>query len=190
MSDLAKILISIAAVCAVAGISLLTASERVKSLWQKLPGNLWVGRILAAAALAWAALLLKNMEMGFINAIKPYLWFMAAAVYILVAVYMKDLLSCRAAGGLALIIPGPLLDAARFYPSPENPSSMRLIAVSLAYIMIVKGILVVARPYTLRNNINWITSKPRRMRISGAICLILAIALTTLSLTLFRGPAV
>jgi len=187
MSTLALIILGIAALLALCGATLLSGTQRAAQLWNALPRSTWAGRILALIALTWAALLVNEMEMGFLNVIKTYLIPLAIAIYILTCMYMSDLLSCRALGGIAVLIPGPLLAAARFYPSPLAPSPARLIAVSIAYIMIVKGIAFILYPYLLRRAIQRITQTPRSMRTAGITNLIVAAILCVLALTAYRA---
>ncbi len=87
------------------------------------------------------------MNMGFLDAYKPYIYAIAPAVFVASLVYMKELLAPRALGGFLLLLAVPILQAARWHPSP-----MRLVVVVLAYLWIVYGLVLLLSPWWFRKS--------------------------------------
>lgn len=122
--------------------------NRMRGVLKRFPRNRYAGWALAALDLWWSARLLLDMDMGFLNVYKPWLYFLAPAVFVLLTLYLDDLLAARALGGLFLLIPAPLIEAARFHESP-----FRYVILILAYLMTMKGMALVISPYLFRKTV-------------------------------------
>ncbi|MBR1608642.1 MAG: hypothetical protein IJ678_03390, partial [Kiritimatiellae bacterium] len=85
---------------------------------------------------------------------------------------LPDLLSCRAAGMLLVLVPSLLLSAAQWHPSPA-----RYLPIAVGYAMAVEGMFAVARPWTLRDQIARANATPARTRAVSAFFLAVAAAL-------------
>lgn len=185
MSDLAQLTLAIAVFYALCGLALLSGASGVVNALRALPRSRWAGTVLAAIAIGWSALALFNLEMGSINKIKPFLPYLALALWVLVCVYMPELLACRAIGGIALLLPAHIITTARFFPTPESPSPYRLLMITLAYLIAIKGAILIAYPYIMRRAITTISQDTRKMRTTGAMALAFALGLTVLAVTCY-----
>lgn len=112
---------------------------------EKYPRSVWPGRILAAADLVWAAYAISLMHLGGFDALKVHLYWLAPVCIVLAVLYLDELLSVRALGGLLLLAAGPMLNAARWHPS-----AWRLVISVLAYIWIGFGLLWLLEPWWFR----------------------------------------
>ncbi len=136
------------------------------ALWregfQRFPRSRWSGRILSVIAIAWAGWILKDMPLGRFEILKTGLIPLCVLMVILVWVYMDELLAPRAMGAILLLYPAPLLAAARLHDSP-----WRVLAAGLAYVLIVKGMLLLLSPYLFRRFSEFALSQNRLCRIAG-----------------------
>jgi hypothetical protein len=97
--------------------------------------------------------------------------------FLLTARFVDEFLAVRALGILALLAAEPLLDAAFF-----RYETSRLVLTVLAYILIILGLIWVTMPYTLRDQITWLSKTAARWRglhalgfIYGAVLIALAL---------------
>lgn len=138
------------------------------------------GALLACIALSWSTILLIRMNLGFLEVYKPLLLFLAPASFMLTVLYVKDLLAPRALGGLLLLIPSPVLDAARWHESP-----WRYFAVVSAYVMVVSGLILVLHPYMARKWTDRLLHSLTAARSTGAILGVYALIWLVLALTAY-----
>lgn len=136
------------------------------------PGGMWrmvrafprhalAGRLLTAAALVWVAWLLFEMPLGRFERYKPLLWILTPASFVLIAVFIDELLAPRALGGLLLLVATPMLDAARW-----NPSLSRLVITVFAFVLVIVGMVLVISPYRFRTELAWM-ERPGATRLAG-----------------------
>jgi len=104
------------------------------------------------------------MPMGRLETIKPWLFVLTPVLISLVCIYMEELLAARALGGLLLLIPAPILTAARLNDSPLSG-----VMTVVAYITAVKGISLVLSPYLLRKVSEMALKTDIRARALGAV---------------------
>ena len=178
MSPIAQMTLVFAAACALLHGLLLARPHQVRIALNRFPRDRLAGRLLTAAALFWTVLLLYHTDFGGFNWLKhlpiryvPWLealtgtpfaflqhtvvW-AGALAYILIVKYMDELLAPRALGGLLLLIPSPLLDAARWLDT-----NWRWIIALVAYALVIQGIVLVLSPYRFRQVANWLVNNPR-----------------------------
>ncbi len=142
--------------------------------------NVWAGRVLAAVALIWSGWLFYATPLPWFEPFKMWLIPMGLAVYVLVVWLMRELLAPRALGGVLLLAPAPLLSAAFM-----QPSAWRLVVVVLAYVMAVKGLILVLNPYVFRKAVaRWATG-PRVCRIMGLVGMALGLFVVFLGFTAY-----
>lgn len=163
------------------GVMLMAAPVAARGWLARFPRHVWIGRGLAAVALAWSAVLVREMPLGWFDEYKVWLWAGGPLVYLLVILFMDELLAARALGGLWLLLAAPLLDAARFHPS-----IWRLLPVVLAYVWVILGMALVLGPYRFRKWTGLLCGTDGRCRGAGVLILMLGILLAGLGLTLFR----
>ncbi len=116
------------------------------------PRSVWPGRILLAIDMVWAAYAVTLMHLGGFDAWKMYLYWLAPVLIVVGCLYLDELLSVRALGGLLLLAAGPLLNVARWHPS-----AWRLVITLMAYLWIVAGLFFVLEPW-------WFRRMARRMQ--------------------------
>ena len=86
-----------------------------------------------------------EMNMGFLDAYKKFIYVLAPVVFFASVVYMKELLAPRALGGFLLLIAVPILRVASM-----DESSLRQVVVVLVYLWIVYGLLLLMSPWYFR----------------------------------------
>lgn len=159
----------------------LFAPVRAAAPFRRFARSVWPGRAMAAVAVAWSLLWVAAMPLGsLLDPVLPYLQVLFPVSVAAVCVFLPELLSCRAAGLLLVLLPSPLLSAAQWHPSP-----WRLLVVAVAYAMAVSGMFVVAKPWLLRDAIAWTTAAPRRFRAVSAAFALLALALAACALAVY-----
>jgi len=169
------------AILIVKGLFLLTARSQGTQLARGFARHVWTGRLLATCAWAWAGWALYTMPLELLTPIRQWIPLLIVIAIPLSWYWMADLLSCRATGGLLVLIPCPLLLAVR-----EEPSPLRLAVVIFAYLAIVIGMTLILYPYYLRRWLDWVTARPVRMKIAGAAAMALGAFLAALGLLVFQ----
>lgn len=163
MSNLALAALALGAALILVGAAAAAAPAAIRRLLAAFPRNAWAGRILAAGALAWSAWLVYQMPFGRFDVYKPALYGIAPVVYILVVLFLDELLAARALGGLFLLTPELMLRAAF-----GHPSQLRLVIVALAYAMIVVGLFLVVSPFRFRRFVRRVIGEDEpRSRVVG-----------------------
>ncbi len=129
------------------GVGLFSASSPawIRKGLRDFPRSIWPGRILLAVDMVWAAYAVNTLHLGGFDAVKTHLYWVAPILVVLGSLYLDELLSVRALGGLLLLAAGPILSAARW-----NPSQWRLIVTVMAYVWIIAGLVFVLEPWWFR----------------------------------------
>ncbi len=179
MTQLGIWAIGVGTVFGAGSLLLLSAPAAAARALAAFPRNVWVGRVLAAAALAWSAWLAWDMPMGFVDAYKQWLYVLTPLVYLLVVWLMDEMLAARAFGGLLLLVAEPVLAAAR----QPGLSDWRLTLVGLVYIWVVAGMALVLGPYWFRKTAEVMCRSEDRSRMAGAVGLAIGILLVVLGPT-------
>ncbi len=171
MSSLSGISLIIGSVAGMLSAGMLFCPEHAQSCIKSFPRHRLAGAVLSCAALVWATILLMKMNMGSLEKYEPFLLILAPVVFVLVVFFVDELLAPRALGGLMLLVPAPILAAARWHDSV-----WRYFAIVSAYLMVVKGISLVLSPYLFRRWCALCVSSQRRTRLFGGIGLAYSIA--------------
>ncbi len=132
----------------------LWRSESCRRWLKDFPRSRAAGTVLIVAAGIWSLLLIRTMDLGEFARLRTVMTIAVVAGTFLAWRYMEEFLAVRALGMLALLAAEPLLSAAYLKPDPT-----RLLIVVLAYAWIVLGLFWVGVPWTLRDQIAWITSR-------------------------------
>lgn len=180
MSNLAMLTLGLAAVLLPLHIGLLLKPALLREGFRRFPRSRLCGRLLAAVALVWAAWLLKDMPLGRFDSLKG--WLIPASVVLgaLVWILMEELLAPRALGAILLLYPAPLLEAARLHPSRWS-----VVMSVVAYMMVVKGMLLLLSPYYFRRFSEKPLSSDVCCRVAGIGGLIVDALLVLLALRVF-----
>ena len=157
----------------------LLQPKTTQEFLRTLPRSKSAGLLLLVIVTVWSWLLATYIDLGeFSN------WRFRLQVFIPVAAfltwqYVDEFLAARALGMIVLLIAEPLLEAAFL-----RPELARLFLVSLVYVWICFGLFWIGMPYTLRDQIAWLSKNEGRWK-SAAFAgigygVILLISLTTL----------
>ncbi|MCA1809791.1 MAG: hypothetical protein ABR497_05415 [Kiritimatiellia bacterium] len=145
------------------------------------PRSLWAGRILATIAMFWITWIVMHAGINWVEDHHTLSWLLALAGWLLIILFMDELLAVRALGGILLIAPLPILDAAFM-----NDGAARLVMTVLAYIMVLQGIALVWSPYLFRQVVERHLTSSGRCRLVGAAGVLLALLLVLLGLLIYR----
>ncbi|MFV0336904.1 MAG: hypothetical protein ACK5LK_01495 [Chthoniobacterales bacterium] len=162
------------------GLALLRP-EATKSFLKKFPRNSFVGTLLLAIAAIWAFFLLGTMDLGEFARHRSTMQIATIVIALLTWFFVDEFLAVRSLGMLLLLAAELLLCSAFLEATP-----WRLLLVILAYAWIILGLFWVGMPYTLRNQITWITSSAIRLRLASLGGLAYGAALILASLIFFR----
>ena len=158
----------------------LIAPSRARVWLAGFPRNPWAGWLLTAVALAWSAWLIMHIPLGGFDKWKPALYVAAPLLFVLVVLLMDELLAARALGGLLMLVPSPLLDAAR-----PHESELRLVVTVLAYGLVMAGMALILCPYLFRQAAAWGTRTDTRCRLWGSAGLAAGLFVIVLALTIY-----
>ena len=172
MSTLANISISAGSIGIIASLVLLAVKQVYAIYLRHLPRHIWDGRIMATLAWGWGAYALYTMPLDFILPYRHYIPFLTLVLIPLSWYWMEDLLFCRAAGGLLVLFPAPLLKL-----TDQCPSQARLFIVVLTYLALTAGMIFILYPFYLRRFFTIIAMKPVIRRIFGLMLFIISVIL-------------
>ena len=135
----------------------------------KLPRNRQLGPWLMGIGMAWFWLLIAPSGLGILSALemdlgefdraKPILRILVPIAAAGMILHVKEFLTVRAIGLLALMAAAPLLYAAYL-----EPYATRILVPIFAYGMIFCGLFWVGMPFTMRDAITWATKTEGRYR--------------------------
>lgn len=163
-----------AALAALAALPLFVPGKAAEAM-RRFLRSVIAGVVLSTLAFAWAAAIVLVAPLDFIA---PWRLWIAGALIVSAPLswfWMSPLLACRALGGILVLLPAPVLLAARLVDS-----QWRLVMVVLMYVLAVLGMDFIMAPYHLRDALSWIAVRPSRVRSAGALLLFIAIASVSL----------
>jgi hypothetical protein len=140
----------------------LVKPTAVKETLRNFPRNKPAGVILTALLAAWFFWLVKVSDLGEMTNWRGVVLYLTPISAVLAMLFMQEFLAVRALGGLVLMAAEPLLEAAFL-----RDESSRLLLVSLTYVWIIAGMFWVGMPYTLRDQISWVTSTETKWRAAA-----------------------
>ena len=161
------------------GLLAIGAPVMVRQGMENFPRSIWPGRILLAVDMVWAAYAVNQMHLGGFDAAKVHLYWLAPVLIVVGCLYLDEMLSVRALGGLLLLAAGPVLNAARW-----NPSLWRLIITVTAYLWIVLGLIWLMEPWWFRRMTLRLRSEAV-IRGAGIIKALFGIGLIALALLVY-----
>jgi hypothetical protein len=168
-------------ICLLLGVSITVAPVRMAAIYKALPRNKVAGYVLSAIAWIWAGVALITMGLDLLAPFQKYIPFAVLACIPLTWLWLDNLLSCRAIGALLTLFPYELLHVARVHSSP-----WRLVLVTLAYICIIKGMILLLYPWKLRQAIDWFGQRLAIFRLAGVAHALLGLLLIALGATALR----
>ena len=154
--------------------------QTINSWLAVFPRNIWAGRILAALDIALVTFLLLSERFSWVDAHQQLVFMAAPAAFFIVIFLMDELLAVRALGGLLLLIPFWILKAAF-----EHPASGKLLMTLFAYMLVVKGIVLVWSPYLYRKQLQRVNSSVALKFISFLAGSVLGLAMIVMGLVVY-----
>ena len=147
-----------------------------------LPRSKPVGLVLLTVAAGWFFWLVKTMDLGEFSNWRDRVLYATPVVWWLTWKYVDEFLAARALGMLVLLGAEPLLEAAFL-----RPEMARLFLVTLVYVWVAFALFWVGMPYTLRDQIAWVTGAERRWRAAAGAGLAYGALLLVLPLTFAKA---
>jgi hypothetical protein len=141
------------------------------ALWKPAGTQAWLrafprskplGMLLLVVSAVWAWILIKNIDLGEFTNWRERLLFFIPIAAVLTGIYVQEFLAVRTLGIVVLLAAEPLLEAAFL-----RPETGRLFLVVLAYVWIVFALFWIGMPYTLRDQIGWVTGDQKRWRAAA-----------------------
>jgi hypothetical protein len=139
----------------------LAAPQAAKDWLKALPRSKSTGWILFTLVAIWAELLVWKIDLGEFTPWRPRLLIFIPVAYWLTMMFVEEFLTARALGMLVLLAAEPLLEAAFL-----RPETTRLFLVTLVYVWIGFALFWIGMPYTLRDQIAWITRTASRWQVA------------------------
>jgi len=135
----------------------------------KLPRNQALGWLFAAICIGWSGYILKiSPLLADLPMLRNALVLLMPVAFVLIVIFLNELLAARAFGGLLLLVPRPILDAAFLCMKPA-----KLYIVVLLYIIVIIGAVLVVSPYLYRRSMQGIMKTDLTARIAGACGIII-----------------
>ena len=150
---------SVGALLLLAHLFALFSGKALQAWLRTFPRSREAGVLLTIAAATWFYFLVTMMDLGEFSPWRDTVRWLTPIAGVLSILYMRDFLAVRALGTLALLLAQPLLESA--FLREENS---RLLLVVLTYVWIVAGMFWVGMPYTLRDQIGWVTASEARWK--------------------------
>ena len=161
------------------GLLAAGAPETIRRGLERFPRSVWPGRILTAVDMVWAAYAFNQMHLGGFDAWKVHLYWLAPVCIVLAVLYLDELLSVRALGGLLLLAAGPVLNLIRWHPS-----AWRLVITVIAYLWIGFGLLWLLEPWWFRRMVQRMQSL-QVIRAAGVLKILVGAGLIALALLVY-----
>ena len=159
-----------------AGLFAACAPALVREGVDRFPRSIWPGRTLLAVDMVWAAYAVTTLHLGPFDAWKVHLYWLAPVCVVLGSVYLDELLSVRALGGLLLLAVGPILGAARW-----DPSGWRLVITCIAYAWILAGLVFLLEPWWFHRVFTPLVQRDWAVRLGGLFKALLGFGLIALA---------
>ncbi len=154
--------------------------ELIRRFAELFPRSVVPAWILTALCCWLAAKEALDMNMGFLDGFKKYIYLLAPAVFVASVVYMKELLAPRALGGFLCLIAVPIVQIARWHESP-----LRLVVVVLFYLLVVYGIVLLMSPWWFRKLYRPFLENPALFKVAAFGKAAIGIALLLLGFLVF-----
>ena len=134
----------------------------VREWLRNFPRNREAGVVLSLVAGAWFFFLVQKMDLGDFDPWRNTVLIGTPIAAALAIVFIPDFLAVRALGACALRAAEPLLESAFL-----RDEKVRLLLVVLTYAWVLLGMFWVGMPYTLRDQIGWVSASEKRWRAAA-----------------------
>ena len=140
----------------------LAMPAAVRGWLRSFPRSRNWGLALVTIAAIWFFFLVARMDLGEFTNWRQTVLIATPIAWILTWKYVDEFLAVRSLGMIVLLAAEPLLESAFLRPEP----AAQLLRV-LVYVWIVFAMFWVGTPYTLRNQIAWLSAAERRWRVAA-----------------------
>lgn len=140
----------------------LLRPNATREFLRTLPRSRSVGFVLLLIVTIWSWLLAKNIDLGEFSNWRPKVLIFIPVAAWLTWQYVEEFLAARCLGMLALLAAEPLLEAAFL-----RPEFSRLFLVTLVYAWVSFALFWIGMPYTLRDQIAWVTKNESRWKAAA-----------------------
>ena len=141
------------------GVWGLTREESVRDLLKGYPRNDNVGYVTILAGMVWFLYILDGESMSDFERFRTHFNILLVATGVGACIYLKDYLAVRGTAVLMVLLAKLIVDTARWHDS-----DWRLVLVTMAYIMVIKGMWLTVSPWRMRDLIEWILAKDGRFK--------------------------
>lgn len=167
MSELARQTAMLGGCIGAFGVACALAPAMARRALTAFPRSRVSAWVLTALVMSGCGSLLYHGPLGFLEAYRNLLFVLVPVAVVLVGLFVDDLLAPRALGGLLVLLPAPLLQLARWEPSP-----WRYAIILAAYAMVLGGSALIVAPYLFRLAVERVASSPSACRVVGAVALV------------------
>lgn len=176
---------TLAALAFIKAALLLAIPQKTGALMKALPTDKTAGAILTTIAWIWAAITLNAYPVDFLAFVQGPLTFIIAIICIPLSIFlMPDQLASRALSALYMLYPMPMILATR-----DAETAWRLLPITLGYISLTFGMVIMFYPWHLRRLIFWVADRRGAMLASGLLSLLTGAALCAAALALAAEAA-
>ena len=140
----------------------LLQPKATRDFLQKLPRSRPMGFVLLLVVAVWSWLLAANIDLGEFSNWRPTLKVFIPIATVLTWLYVEEFLAARCLGMFVLLAAEPLLEAAFL-----RPEMSRLFLVTLVYAWVSFALFWIGMPYTLRDQIAWVTKSEGRWKAAA-----------------------
>ena len=149
--------------------------------WLKtFPRSSFFGVVLLGIAAIWFYWLVSSMDLGEFDKFRKALKIGTPIAAVLTGLYVQEFLAVRSLGMIVLLAAEALLEAAWL-----RPEMSRLWMVTLVYVWLTVALFWVGMPYTLRDQIAWVSASPGRWRGAAVFGIVYGAILLVVGLTLW-----
>ena len=181
MSELARVAILVGSVLVVFHTPAVLRPASAREWLKSFPRSTTAGCILAFAGVAWAGkLLYYSSLLAWMPSARQAVLVVFPVFYVLIVLFMRELLAARALGGLLLLAPRVIIDAAIWHES-----RWRFVLIAMAYLFIVWGAILILMPYHFRKTVEWVAGSDSRLRVIGIVGLLFGAGIICLGMTVF-----
>ncbi len=154
----------------------------VQNWLRAFPRSVTWGKVLCTIAAAWFFWLVWVMDLGEFSNWRQVVLIGTPVAWLLTLKYVDEFLAVRALGMVVILAAEPLLEAAFL-----RPEFSRLFLTSLVYLWVGFAMFWVGMPYTLRDQIAWVTGAEKRWKAAAIAGLAFGALLVALPLTYAKG---
>ena len=158
----------------------LVRPELQRKLLLAFPRNVMASRILAAIAVFWVSWIVFHGNLGRFAVLQPMVYLAGPLLLVVLLLYLDELLAPRALGFLLLLAANPILVAARWHES-----NWSILMSLIAYIMVIKGIILVLSPFRFRLALNFWADKESRYRLMNFLGVGMGVLVVILGISVY-----